>query len=1093
MTSAAKAAWVFDLEVTAVGKAADRARQLLFWYFARPSLDDSSAIRWMWSISRNIALAFFVVIAVGLGFRLIISKEKAKLESFLPKLIVLIVLCVFSYVLVLGLIQLGDLIMKFFIEKVAGENLFTVTFAGENNESSYKTFLGYRDNSPENIESVKTGLFVVKITTFTYNVIFVILVLRKLFLWFLLIVAPFFPLLFAFPLIKNVGWIWVGVFFQWLFYGPLFSIFLAGLVKIWENGIPFGFDFERADAGDVIFPTAINILYGGPNRVLSPRNTSSYVDTYAEYLIGLIMLWAVMLLPWLLLRIFRDYCCDAIKSLEAVTLSFYNRLGGGASPVSGQGGARLDLPLRKSVQVTAEPAQFSVAEMKTGEIIRSAGLTVSSLADLSRFDIDLEKRNLASQKLEYLSSPVKVSDVGLRQQYSIYNQELAGRAARGDLEAEKILLAASGSSVPAILKLIRQQKEAVVAGETEKIKGKVAGIPLIESRRIGAEDYQRVRAMWTNNYRKGAIPISAGIGSRSDWLAGEEDKLAAVIRMISSADEAERQAGFEKIASILPFMLLGGFTENQVKDYLSTKLEAVRFVQGELQRTISLTEKEIEQLIGRAPAMKTGEMLQSVGLMPSSLREIYGLETNKMQQDQAVQKLTFLASPTIAGDLNVGRLFAVFNQQLTSRSAKGDLVAQKALRVASESSIAGLATLMRDRRPKEVILEDIQRGIEASTEEKERVKKAWVDYYQTEGVPLAAGINLRNDWLKSEVNKLTATITSLSSEDEEKRQAGFKNIGSILPFLVLGGFSREETLDYLDTRLEAANQVLTSIQKGKSPEEVKTESVSDIAKMSTVELLGSIGLKISSLADISKLDINLEQRQLAAEKIKYLSLPSRVSDISLRQKYNTFNQELTSRATKGDAMAEKVLTVVEKMPVNYLMEKLQKQIQKTPLAEEEKTIGELPVKPSTKAVSIEDYEEVKKMWRSNYEKGGVEISDKIKSRPDWLQGEIAKISDTIEMVSSSEAEKKKQGLERLAGILPFLLLGGFTIEEALVYLKAKLEAAKEALNEILTKAKTEKGETVKIAKLKKEEPKTMEIKEALTQEPAKADKSEIKK
>ena len=53
-------------------------------------------------------------------------------------------------------------------------------------------------------------------------------------------------------------------------------------------------------------------------------NTSNYVDTFAEYIISLIMLWTVLILPWWLLLIFRDYCCDGIYSMKNILLSMYD-------------------------------------------------------------------------------------------------------------------------------------------------------------------------------------------------------------------------------------------------------------------------------------------------------------------------------------------------------------------------------------------------------------------------------------------------------------------------------------------------------------------------------------------------------------------------------------------------------------------------------------------------------------------------------------------------------------------------------------------------------------------------------------------------
>ena len=105
------------------------------------------------------------------------------------------------------------------------------------------------------------------------------------------------------------------------------ALFLATLTRIWVAGIPWPFDFSRLNTpGGQIYRTSINILYGGPAQTLSPGNSANYVDTYAEYVIGLIMLWVAILLPWLLLRIFRDYCCDILERNQATLSQILDRL-----------------------------------------------------------------------------------------------------------------------------------------------------------------------------------------------------------------------------------------------------------------------------------------------------------------------------------------------------------------------------------------------------------------------------------------------------------------------------------------------------------------------------------------------------------------------------------------------------------------------------------------------------------------------------------------------------------------------------------------------------------------------------------------------
>ncbi|KXK09537.1 MAG: hypothetical protein UZ22_OP11002001038 [Microgenomates bacterium OLB23] len=101
-------------------------------------------------------------------------------------------------------------------------------------EQAYKEFIGCTNWNAENFEMVRTSKFLVKFTNMTYYFLGIMMVLRKVVLWFLLIVSPFLAILAPWVFIRNIGWIWVGVFFQWVFYGPLFALFLGSLAKNME-------------------------------------------------------------------------------------------------------------------------------------------------------------------------------------------------------------------------------------------------------------------------------------------------------------------------------------------------------------------------------------------------------------------------------------------------------------------------------------------------------------------------------------------------------------------------------------------------------------------------------------------------------------------------------------------------------------------------------------------------------------------------------------------------------------------------------------------------------------------------------------------
>ena len=158
--------------------------------------------------------------------------------------------------------------MRFFILSLGGNQLCNVYFGSQSTEANYIGFIGCRDLNIRVQESIDTQVFLLRLTNLTYYTMGVMVMLRKILLWFLLFVSPFLPILLSFPLIRNTGKIWIGVFFQWLFYGPLFALFLGATGAIWRYGIPFPFDFSRINSYlGYVYPNAMIITYGGPAQL----------------------------------------------------------------------------------------------------------------------------------------------------------------------------------------------------------------------------------------------------------------------------------------------------------------------------------------------------------------------------------------------------------------------------------------------------------------------------------------------------------------------------------------------------------------------------------------------------------------------------------------------------------------------------------------------------------------------------------------------------------------------------------------------------------------------------------------------------------
>ncbi len=480
--------WVEDPQITAQGKADERARQFIYWVINTPSKDDNATNISIWGFTRNISYAIVVLVAAVMGIGIMISQRvnfgnKLQVSPYLWKLFLMFLYITFSASLIILVIQGSELLMKFFIENLGGNKLFNIDFGVVSGEGSYTGFVGCRDLNIRVQEGVHAELMMLKLTNVAYYIMGTMLLLRKILLWFLLIVSPFLAILMPFVFIRNTGWIWIGVFFQWIFYGPLFALFLGALAKIWAEGIPFLFNFSRTgrllesgsyfcDPAGYIYPTAINILYGGPaqtatqNAPLSICNNGNYVDTYVEYIITLIMLMAVTFFPWWLLRIFRDYCCDGIYAVKNILMSMYDQSRGGPGTPPSPGptfrpsttGTALKIPREIEVPVKVKlETMEDVKKTRTEEISRSLNLEAHKLTDIARIESTKKSEENTIRNISYLKNPVQADTPRERQKYMNIRTELFSRAVKDDQTAKRILSSLSSSPVEQ-----REQQEALL-------------------------------------------------------------------------------------------------------------------------------------------------------------------------------------------------------------------------------------------------------------------------------------------------------------------------------------------------------------------------------------------------------------------------------------------------------------------------------------------------------------------------------------------------------------------------------------------------------------------------------------------------------
>jgi hypothetical protein len=100
------------------------------------------------------------------------------------------------------------------------------------------------------------------------------------------------------------------------------------------------------------------------------------------------------------------------------------------------------------------------------------------------------------------------------------------------------------------------------------------------------------------------------------------------------------------------------------------------------------------------------------------------------------------------------------------------------------------------------------------------------------------------------------------------------------------------------------------------------------------------------------------------------------------------------------------------------------------------------------------------MWVEHYSKGEVPVTERIKTREDWVTEETVRLTNILNKLVSMDEEIRSQGLTEVADIIPFFILGNMNLQEIATYLKGKLAAAQE-VSTMLEKEKSIKEKLIK--------------------------------
>lgn len=948
--------WIEDPAITAQGKANERARQFIYWTLSTQSLDSSPIITNVWRISSNITYFLIAFVAAIMGISLIIGQRvrfqsKLQVWPIVFKIGAILLYVALSAAMLLMLVQISEILMKFFIESVGGRDFFNIYFSSDpnefinvsaggqlpvngsaagNSEFNYLQFVGCRDLNIRVQEGAHAEVMLFKATNITYYVMGVMILLRKILLWFMIFVAPFAAILIPFGFVRNVAWIWLGVFLQWLFYGPLFALFLSATAIIWKQGIPFLFNFTRVDKLiGYVYPTAINITYGGPAQRLSALNNGNYVDTFAEYIITLIMLWACIVFPWWLLRIFRDYCCDYLMAMKNILLNMYDEMRTnpgpspqGPSPRPAPGSTITKITDKITHEIQGPEKTYTMQEIKqkdTTTILKSMNITATKLTDIARFETNQVEREQMTKTIESLQNPMKAETPAQRQQFMNVRTELFNRALKDDKVARQTLASVSNSV------LEQHQQRNNISNQINNSIKETANKPVEQSISM------RVQIP--------ASTIQSINNSVKERVSNSESIIKTVTEKTNVSQPVVQQIyqTWNNNISQTPTTIVNSVTNNSA-------------VSSQLNQTVAGDTNTVNNISQQTsvPTSSVQQIIQSFSNQQNNSQAIQNVSTTTNTDSQKVQDIVNRYETVVQSNkqqvFNESQVTQTISQQTNTPVSTVENIVNNYKTATASNQAVNIQTISQQTNADQTIVQDVinryETAVKATSEKVTDTTVLSQTISQQTGIPVTTVQNVINTWK-----------TQASTTNEQK----IKNVA-------------EET--HIDE-----SKVQNVVEQFQSAKQARIKSV-------------------------------IKEIHQAAKKDK------------------TIVAEIAKQHNVKETDVEQLLSTQESVVTTDAAEPVEKRI----------TI------PST--VSIEDYEEVRKMWMKQYQTGEVPATENMQDRDEWVTHDIIFITNTLNKLMSEDEKMREEGLSDVGYILPIFMINNFQGDELLVYLKAKLEAAK---------------------------------------------------
>ncbi len=219
--------WIFLPIIWLLGKLVSLLLSILIAVAQYNDFINSSAVTYGWTIVRDFANMFFVLILLVIAFATILRVESYNLKTWLPKLVIMAILINFSKLICGVFIDFAQVIMLTFISAVK-----EITGTNMNEMLGVSKILEFSDTDVEGISgwtilgSVILGVIMMIVAVVVIVVMLMMIIVRMVMIWIYIVLSPLAYLLASFPQGKKYSERWWSDFSKNVIVGPIIAFFL---------------------------------------------------------------------------------------------------------------------------------------------------------------------------------------------------------------------------------------------------------------------------------------------------------------------------------------------------------------------------------------------------------------------------------------------------------------------------------------------------------------------------------------------------------------------------------------------------------------------------------------------------------------------------------------------------------------------------------------------------------------------------------------------------------------------------------------------------------------------------------------------------